>query len=164
VEDDGLRISASSLLRSQLSCAIGFDTDRQIRQTERNLEVEGSDQEELSVESARNGEYQCREGKQKSQHMNGKGMVLSDRIGAGLGRRMRSGQEQIREIGWRKKLELFVRPGRKPWKWVENSAEASPSGKILRCRCVREAESHQPEEGTTHRSAGTPATEEAMQY
>jgi hypothetical protein len=66
VEEDGLRISASSLLRSQLSCAIGFDTDRQIKQTERNPEVEGSDQEELSVESARNGGYQCREGKKVS--------------------------------------------------------------------------------------------------
>jgi hypothetical protein len=33
VEEDGFRISASSLLRSQLSCAIGFDIDEQIKQT-----------------------------------------------------------------------------------------------------------------------------------
>ena len=54
-EEDGFRISASSLLRSQLSCAIGFDADEQIKEIETNPELEQSDQEQLGVERARNG-------------------------------------------------------------------------------------------------------------
>lgn len=73
----------------------------------------------------------------------GKGMILSDRIGAGSERRMRSGEEEIREFGWRK-LELFLMYDQvKRGNGKENSAEASPSRKILRRRCVREAESHE---------------------
>lgn len=48
---------------------------------------------------------------------NGKGMILSDRIGAGPERRMRSGQEEIREFGWRKKLEFFLMYDQVKWKW-----------------------------------------------
>ena len=53
-DEEGFKISASSLLRSQLSCAIGFDKDEQIKQIETNPKLEQSDQEKLGVEIAGN--------------------------------------------------------------------------------------------------------------
>lgn len=76
VEEDGFRISASSLLRSQLSCAIWFHTDKQIKQTETNPELEQSDQEEPRVERAINEE--------KIQQRNGKWLIISDLLGEDL--------------------------------------------------------------------------------
>jgi len=138
VEEDGLRISASSLLRSQLSCAIGFDADEEMKQ---NPSLSNQIRRKCAQEM---GGIRAGKGKKMlAQNRGNECYSLTESVTENPGeRRMRSGDERI----WVEKSGAFLlddQVSSKPWKWIEDSAGASPSRKILRCRFAREAESHE---------------------